>query len=86
MSLSGKTVKWHKKDDYSKDDNKKKKCRNDWNQSTFSTVGKIFRGQHFEIFLLFCPENRIWHFIQIVCQILFPGKIKKKNISLSFAE
>ena len=31
-----------------------------------STLGKIFSRQHTEIFSLFFPENRIWHFMQIV--------------------
>ena len=29
-------------------------------------LGKNFSRQHFEIFFLFLPENRIWHFMQIV--------------------
>ena len=33
---------------------------------TFSTLGKKFSRLHFEIFFLFFPENRIWHFMQIV--------------------
>ena len=33
---------------------------------TLSTLGKIFSRRHIEIFLLFFPENRIWHFIQMV--------------------
>ena len=33
---------------------------------THFTWGKIFSRQHFEIFFLFFPENKIWHFIQIV--------------------
>ena len=33
---------------------------------TLSTLGKIFSRRHFEIFFLFFPENRIWHFMQIV--------------------
>ena len=33
---------------------------------TLSTLGKIFSRQHFEIFFLFFPENRIWHFMQMV--------------------
>ena len=37
------------------------------------------------------PENRIWHFMQIVsicmkCQILFSGKNKKNTINLSSSE
>ena len=35
-------------------------------QLTLSTLGKIFSRQHFEVFVLFFPENRIWHFMQIV--------------------
>ena len=31
-----------------------------------STMGKIFNRQNFEIVFLFLPENRIWHFVQIV--------------------
>ena len=48
------------------------------------------------IFLIFLPENRIQHFIQIVCieletiykkyQILFSGKSKKNTVHLSSAE
>ena len=33
---------------------------------TLSTLGKIFSRRHFEIFFLFFPINRIWHFMQIV--------------------
>ena len=33
---------------------------------TLSTLGKIFSSWHIEIFFLFSPENRIWHFMQIV--------------------
>ena len=33
---------------------------------TPSTLGKIFSRWHFEIFFLFFPENRIWHFMQTV--------------------
>ena len=33
---------------------------------TLSTLGKIFSRQHFEIFFLFFPKNRIWHLIQTV--------------------
>ena len=36
------------------------------NYLTLSTLGKIFSRRHFEIFFLFFPENRIWHFMQIV--------------------
>ena len=37
-----------------------------WNLLTLSTLGKIFSRRYFEIFFLFFPENRIWHFMQIV--------------------
>ena len=37
-----------------------------WRNLTLSTLGKIFSRRHFEIFFLFFPENRIWHFMQIV--------------------
>ena len=33
---------------------------------TPSTPGKIFNRRHNEIFFLFFPENKIWHFIQII--------------------
>ena len=33
---------------------------------TLSTLGKIFSRRHYEIFLVFSPENRIWYFMQIV--------------------
>ena len=33
---------------------------------TLRTLGKIFSRQHFEIFSLFFPENKICHFLQIV--------------------
>ena len=32
----------------------------------FSTLGKNFSRQHFKTFFLFLPENRFWHFMQIV--------------------
>ena len=32
---------------------------------TLSTPGKIF-SRHVEMFLIFCPENMFWHFMQIV--------------------
>ena len=32
---------------------------------TLSTLGKIFGRWHSEIFFLFFPGNRIWHFMQI---------------------
>ena len=38
---------------------------------TLSTQGKIFSRQHFEIFLLFFTENKIWHFMQIVSNNLY---------------
>ena len=60
---------------------------------TLSTLGKIFSRRHFDIFFLFFPENRIWHFMQrdsfcIKCKILFFFFLKnKKNIvNLSSAE
>ena len=34
--------------------------------STLSTRGKIFSGQYIEIFFLFYPEYRFWHFTQII--------------------
>ena len=46
-------------------------------------------------FFLFFPENRIWHFMQIVsigdksclkCQILFSGKNKKRYFKMSSAQ
>ena len=40
-----------------------------------STLDKHFNGQHFKIFFLFFPENRIRRFMQIVSK-----KINKKNI------
>ena len=43
-----------------------------------STLGKIFSRQHTEIFFLFFPARRIWHFMHIVSN-LFSGK----NISIS---
>ena len=33
---------------------------------TLSTLGKLFSRKHFEISF---PENRIWHFTQIVCTV-----------------
>ena len=54
---------------------------------------KIFSRWHNEIFFFFFPENKIWHFIQIVsmtiymkCQILFSGKNKHNITNLSCAE
>ena len=32
----------------------------------FDILGKIVSRRHIEIFFLFFPENRIWHFMQIV--------------------
>ena len=37
---------------------------NHFTRQTLSTLGKIFSGRHFEIFLFF-PENRFWHLMQI---------------------
>ena len=51
---------------------------------TLCMLGKIFSRRHFEIFILFLLENRIWHFMQTTVfmkfQILFSKK-KKKNVS-----
>ena len=33
---------------------------------TLCNLGKIFSRRHTEIFFLFFPENRIWHFMQTV--------------------
>ena len=41
---------------------KRQECRL---QLTLSTLDDIFSRRHFEIFL-FSPENRLWHFMQIV--------------------
>ena len=52
-----------------------------------SMLGKSFSRWHFEIFILFFPENRLWHFIQIVSfgnnlhkmsEPIFWEKIRKK--------
>ena len=60
-----------------------------------STLGKIFSRRHFEIFfLIFFPENRFWHFMQIVSigdnlhEMSNPvmGKNKKNITDLSSAE
>ena len=55
-----------------------------------STVGKKFSRWHIEVFFffLFFPENRIWHFMQIVSigEILFSGKNKNDIFNLSSAE
>ena len=61
---------------------------------TLSTLGKIFSRRHMEIVFLFFPENRIWHFMQIVSlgdnlhEISNPGfwENKKIIINLSSAE
>ena len=37
-----------------------------WVFLTLSTLGKFFSGRHIEIFCLLFPENRFWHFMQIV--------------------
>ena len=50
---------------------------------TLSTLGKVFSRQHTEIFYLFFPDNRIWHFMQIVSN---GGKIRKLSSSLSSVE
>ena len=53
----------------------------------FNTLGKIFSGQHIEIFFLLFPENVIWHVMHFVSvwdnlhknvKSRFLGKIKKK--------
>ena len=55
---------------------------------TLCMLRKNFSRQHFEIFLLFFLENRIWHYMQIVslvcmkCQILFSRKDKKNMTNL----
>ena len=36
------------------------------NSLTFSTLGKKFSRQYFKVFFLFFPENKLWHFMQIV--------------------
>ena len=35
---------------------------------TLCTLGKIYSTRQIEFFFLFSPENRIWHFMQIVLQ------------------
>ena len=55
---------------------------------TFTTLWAFSADDKMMLFFLFFPENRIWHFMQIVsleticmkCQILISGK-NKKNIS-----
>ena len=51
-------------------------------------LGKIFSGRHIEIFFLIFPENRTWHFMQIVSigdklhemsNLVFLEKYEKKN-------
>ena len=51
--------------------------------STLSTLGKIFSRWHIEIFFLFFPENRFWHF-EISNPFFF--RKNKKNINLLAAE
>ena len=59
-----------------------------------STLGKIFSSRYFEIFFLFFPENRVWHFMQVVSigdnlhEMSQPviWENKKNVISLSSAE
>ena len=62
---------------------------------TLSMLGKIFSRWHTEIFFLFFPENRFWHFMQIVSiwrqfawnvKSSFLGENKKSFINLSSAE
>ena len=54
-------------------------------------MDKIFSGRHIEIVFWFLPENRIWHFMQIVSNgdnlhemsnLCFLGKNKKKISSM----
>ena len=60
-----------------------------WQQLTFTTVWSNLDDDKFVVFVIFFPENRIWHFMQIVfmeticmkCQNMFSGKNNKKNIS-----
>ena len=56
---------------------------------------KIFSRQNIEIFILFSPENRFWHFMQIVSsgenllgmsKPVFWRKKNKKNITNLFSE
>ena len=49
----------------------------------YHSLGNFSRQQIDDIFFLFFPENRIWHFMQIVSNILFFGK-NKENISKCF--
>ena len=51
-----------------------------------STLGKFFSRRHIEKVFLFFPENRIWHFMQIKCQILFSRKNKKNTVHVSSAQ
>ena len=61
---------------------------------TLSTWSKIFSRRYIEISFIFFPENKIWHFKQIVsleticmkCQNLFSGKNKKYITNLFSAE
>ena len=62
---------------------------------TFSHLSKSFGGWYFEIFVIFFPENRIWHFMQIVStgdnlhemsDPVFWKKKIKESISLAYAE
>ena len=54
---------------------------------THSMHGKNFSTRHFEIFFLFSPENRLWHFKQVVSlgvnchenvKVYFSGKNKNR--------
>ena len=51
---------------------------------TFSIFGKHFSRQHFEIFSLFSPENRIRYFMQTVSlvEFYFLGKKVRKITSI----
>ena len=61
---------------------------------TFTTLWANLADNKLVIFFLFFPENRIWHFMQIVSigdnlhemSKLFSGKKNKKNISMLSAE
>ena len=62
------------------------------NKLTLSIMGKHY-SRHFGIFLLFFPENRLCHFMQIVSlgdnlyEMPKPSFLgKKKSVSLSSAE
>ena len=51
---------------------------------SLSALGKIFSRRHIDFFFLYLPENRIWHFIQIVSM---SNPVSWKNITnLSSAE